>query len=103
MPAILFNEKVMAGLGRGLAATGAIDPVALDKARVALARFASLAREMGVTSLRTVATAAVRLATCAQSMLALSILAVPMVAQLMSAASIVAFFTSAMAILASPA
>ena len=60
LPAIRFNEKVMAGLGRGLAATGAIDPVALDKARVALARFASLAREMGVTSLRTVATAAVR-------------------------------------------
>jgi exopolyphosphatase/guanosine-5'-triphosphate,3'-diphosphate pyrophosphatase len=60
LPAILFNEKVMAGLGRGLAATGAIDPTALTKARVALARFASLAHEMGVTALRTVATAAVR-------------------------------------------
>ncbi|KTW13095.1 exopolyphosphatase, partial [Sphingomonas sanguinis] len=60
LPAILFNEKVMAGLGRGLAATGAIDPGSLGKAQVALARFASLAREMGVTSLRTVATAAVR-------------------------------------------
>ncbi|WP_343525237.1 Ppx/GppA family phosphatase [Sphingomonas sp.] len=60
LPAILFNEKVMAGLGRGLAATGAIDPGALAKARIALARFASLAREMGVSTLRTVATAAVR-------------------------------------------
>ena len=60
LPAILFNEKVMAGLGRGLAASGAIDPGALAKARVALARFASLADEMGVSTLRTVATAAVR-------------------------------------------
>ncbi|MEK9212079.1 Ppx/GppA family phosphatase [Sphingomonas sp. 2378] len=75
LPAILFNEKVMAGLGRGLAATGAIDPAALAKAQVALARFAMLAREMGVTSLRTVATAAVRdaanggeLIACAESL-----------------------------------
>ncbi|HJO67580.1 MAG TPA: Ppx/GppA family phosphatase, partial [Sphingomonas sanguinis] len=75
LPAILFNEKVMAGLGRGLAATGAIDPASLAKAQVALARFASLAREMGVTSLRTVATAAVRdaanggeLIACAESL-----------------------------------
>ena len=75
LPATLFNEKVMAGLGRGLAATGAIDPVALGKAQVALARFASLAREMGVATLRTVATAAVRdaanggeLIACAESL-----------------------------------
>ena len=59
-PAIVFNEKVMAGLGRGLAATGAIDPAALALARAALARFAAVAREMQVTTLRTVATAAVR-------------------------------------------
>ncbi|WP_322963737.1 Ppx/GppA family phosphatase [Sphingomonas fuzhouensis] len=75
LPAILFNEKVMAGLGRGLAATGAIDRASLTKAQVALARFASLAREMGVTTLRTVATAAVRdaanggeLIACAESL-----------------------------------
>lgn len=60
IPAILFNEKVLAGLGRGLAATGAIDSVALKLATVALARFAAVAREMDVTSLRTIATAAVR-------------------------------------------
>ena len=60
LPATLFNEKVMAGLGRGLAATGAIDSAALATARTALARFAAVAREMEVTSLRTVATAAVR-------------------------------------------
>lgn len=60
LPSILFNEKVMAGLGRGLAATGAIEAAALDRAQVALARFAALARAMEVDSLRTVATAAVR-------------------------------------------
>ncbi|KTF69252.1 Ppx/GppA family phosphatase [Sphingomonas sp. HT-1] len=60
LPAILFNEKVMAGLGRGLAETGAIAPAALASARAALARFALLAGEMQVGELRTVATAAVR-------------------------------------------
>jgi exopolyphosphatase/guanosine-5'-triphosphate,3'-diphosphate pyrophosphatase len=59
LPATLFNEKVMAGLGRGLAATGAIDEAALALARTALARFAAVAREMKAT-IRTVATAAVR-------------------------------------------
>ncbi len=60
LPATLFNEKVMAGLGRSLASTGSIDPAALATARGALARFAAVAREMEVASLRTVATAAVR-------------------------------------------
>jgi len=60
LPATVFNEKVMAGLGRGLAATGAIDTASLAIARTALARFAAVAREMGVAQLRTVATAAVR-------------------------------------------
>ncbi|WP_242139012.1 Ppx/GppA family phosphatase [Sphingomonas sp. TREG-RG-20F-R18-01] len=60
LPATLFNEKVMAGLGRGLAETGAIAREALATGSVALARFAAVAREMEVTRLRTVATAAVR-------------------------------------------
>ncbi len=60
LPAPLFNEKVLAGLGKSLAATGAIEPGALAVARTALARFALLAREMEVGELRTVATAAVR-------------------------------------------
>lgn len=60
VPAILFNEKVMAGLGRGFAETGAIDAEAMAVARLALARFAAVAREMDVAALRTVATAAVR-------------------------------------------
>lgn len=60
VPAVLFNEKVMAGLGRSLAATGAIDEDALATGQAALARFAWLAREMRVDTIRTVATAAVR-------------------------------------------
>lgn len=60
LPATLFNEKVMAGLGRGLAETGRLAPEGLKLAIEALDRFAALAREMEVDSLRTVATAAVR-------------------------------------------
>ena len=60
LPAVLFNEKVMAGLGRELAATGAIGEDALATADAALGRFAAVAREMDLTTLRTVATAAVR-------------------------------------------
>lgn len=60
LPAVLFNEKVMAGLGRSLSETGAIDKSGLARARAALARFAALAGEMQVSELRTVATAAVR-------------------------------------------
>ncbi len=60
LPYILFNEKVMAGLGRGFAETGVIDPEALKAARMALSRFSAVAREMEVSRLRTVATAAVR-------------------------------------------
>ena len=56
LPAILFNEKVLAGLGRSLAQSGSIDPQAMALAATALGRFAALAREMDVTRLRTVAT-----------------------------------------------
>ncbi len=70
VPAALFNEKVMAGLGRGLAANGRLGSGSMDTAVAALARFASLATAMGVTSLRTVATAAVREAANASEFLA---------------------------------
>ena len=60
LPAILYNEKVLAGLGSSLAQTGAIDDDALTLASAALARFAALTREMGCDEVRTVATAAVR-------------------------------------------
>lgn len=60
LPAILFNEKVLAGLGKGLAESGALSEESLEKAQMALARFAWLVREMKVADLRVVATAAVR-------------------------------------------
>ncbi|HEX8420505.1 MAG TPA: Ppx/GppA family phosphatase, partial [Sphingomonas sp.] len=59
VPAILFNEKVMAGLGRSLATTGTIDRSSFRSAVAGLARFAAVAREMEA-DVRTVATAAVR-------------------------------------------
>lgn len=70
LPAILFNEKVMAGLGRSLGETGAIDAGSMALARAALARFAHLSREMQVQHLRTVATAAVREASNGDELLA---------------------------------
>ncbi|WP_079246873.1 Ppx/GppA family phosphatase [Sphingomonas turrisvirgatae] len=72
LPATLFNEKVMAGLGRSLAETGSIDEAALTTATTALARFASLAREMEVDSIRTVATAAVREASNGEQLIAVA-------------------------------
>lgn len=63
LPAIIFNEKVMAGLGKDLAEGGEIAGEALERAAGAIARFAAVAREMKVDHLRAVATAAVREAT----------------------------------------
>lgn len=60
IPVTLFNEKVMAGLGRGLEATGAISAQSMETAIRALARFKYLVDEMRVERIRTVATAAVR-------------------------------------------
>ncbi|KQN04169.1 Ppx/GppA family phosphatase [Sphingomonas sp. Leaf25] len=72
IPAILFNEKVLAGLGRALAGTGAIDADAMAAARAALERFAWLTREMAVPRVRTVATAAVRDAANGAELIALA-------------------------------
>src|SRR3954468_527259 len=60
IPSILFNEKIMAGLGKGLGKTGLLDKEAVERTISALARFRRLAEDMGVAKLRTVATAAVR-------------------------------------------
>lgn len=72
LPAILFNEKVLAGLGRSLAQTGTIDEDAFALAGAALARFGALAREMACDDVRTVATAAVRDAANGQDLIALA-------------------------------
>jgi len=60
IPSVIFNEKVMAGLGRDMATSGALGAQAWGRALAALRRFALLTRQMGVASTRTVATAAVR-------------------------------------------
>ncbi|TFL17933.1 Ppx/GppA family phosphatase [Jannaschia formosa] len=59
-PAYFFNEKILCGLGAGLAETGLLNPRGRERALVALRRFAILARGMEVNSLTAVATAAVR-------------------------------------------
>ena len=59
-PATVFNEKVTAGLGGSLERGGALDPKAVAVALRGLERFQSLTEAMGVATVRTVATAAVR-------------------------------------------
>ncbi|HMO76819.1 MAG TPA: Ppx/GppA family phosphatase [Sphingopyxis sp.] len=62
-PAVIFNEKVAAGLGRGLAIDNRIAPEDAERGLYALRRYALLARHMEVENLQCVATAAVRDAT----------------------------------------
>ncbi len=59
-PRVLFNEKVLCGLGRGVGAAGRLEDEAIARALATLKRFALLCREMGVHAIEAVATAAVR-------------------------------------------
>lgn len=59
-PAYFYNEKVMAGLGQGLAETGMLNPDGRERALSALRRFAAVAKGMDIGPLTCVATAAVR-------------------------------------------
>ena len=59
-PAYFYNEKIMAGLGKGLAETGKLNPEGARRALAALKRFALLAEGMHVHPMIVVATAAVR-------------------------------------------
>lgn len=63
IPSIIFNEKVLAGLGEGLSKTGELSETSRERALAALRRFRVLTRQMEVAEYRTVATAAVRDAT----------------------------------------
>ena len=56
----LFNEKVMCGLGRGIASTGRLDPDGVDLALTNLQRFVAFARAINIDHLAVLATAAVR-------------------------------------------
>jgi exopolyphosphatase/guanosine-5'-triphosphate,3'-diphosphate pyrophosphatase len=55
-----FNEKVLCGLGRGVATTGFLGEEAVAKALAALQRFKVLCRTMEISDIRPMATAAVR-------------------------------------------
>ncbi len=65
-PAVLFNERELCGLGAALSETGALSPGGIDRALVALRRFAAVASALGVGRLDAVATAAVREASDAE-------------------------------------
>ena len=56
----LLNEKVMCGLGRGIAASGRLNAEGMALAYPNLQRFIALARALGVDHLAIIATAAVR-------------------------------------------
>jgi exopolyphosphatase/guanosine-5'-triphosphate,3'-diphosphate pyrophosphatase len=59
-PTPIFNEKVLAGLGREVQTTGLLAPDAVEKALGALMRFRALCHTMGVQRVWAIATAACR-------------------------------------------
>lgn len=59
-PVSIYNEKVMCGLGKGLASSGKLNPEGVEEAKRALARFLTMGRNMEIESLYIMATAAVR-------------------------------------------
>jgi exopolyphosphatase / guanosine-5'-triphosphate,3'-diphosphate pyrophosphatase len=59
-PAYFYNEKIMCGLGKGLAETGRLNAEGRVRALSALKRFALLAEGMDIAPLTVVATAATR-------------------------------------------
>jgi exopolyphosphatase/guanosine-5'-triphosphate,3'-diphosphate pyrophosphatase len=62
-PDVWLNERVSARLGRDLVATGRMPEKAMDETLAALARYATILRDLGIGDVQTVATAAVRDAT----------------------------------------
>ena len=60
VPLPIFNEKVLAGLGAGLAESGRLSEESRDCALRTLRRFKLLTRHMGVGKVEVIATAAVR-------------------------------------------
>ena len=62
-PAVLYNEKVTARLGKGVAEDGRLSEKSMNAVLAALGRFETLLRLRGVKKVQTVATAAARDAT----------------------------------------
>ncbi|MBD9386535.1 exopolyphosphatase [Agrobacterium sp. AGB01] len=59
-PAVLFNEKVLCGLGKGLALTGRMDDEGVSRALASLRRFRALSEQAQAHKLYVLATAAAR-------------------------------------------
>lgn len=59
-PTVLFNEKMLAGLGRGIVSTGKLHPDAVKRAVEELRRFRALSDQAGADTLHVIATAAAR-------------------------------------------
>jgi len=62
-PSPVFNEKILCGLGRGVAATGMLSSQGVERALLALSRFGALCKQIGVGDCFPIATAAAREAT----------------------------------------
>lgn len=59
-PAPVFNEKILCGLGRGVATKGKLGEEGMARALAALRRFRAIARQIGAREIFAVATAAAR-------------------------------------------
>ena len=59
-PSPIFNEKILCGLGRGVATKGRLPEEGMTRALAALKRFRALARQIGAKHVFAVATAAAR-------------------------------------------
>lgn len=59
-PTVLFNEKMLAGLGRGIVNTGKLDPEAVTRSMEEFRRFRALSEQAGAAELHVLATAAAR-------------------------------------------
>jgi len=59
-PTMLFNEKVLAGLGRGLSKTGRLSDEAVARTLKALSRFRKLSEHANAAEIHVIATAAAR-------------------------------------------
>ncbi len=59
-PTMLFNEKMLAGLGRGIVSTGRLDPEAVTRSMEEFRRFRALSDQAGAERIYVLATAAAR-------------------------------------------
>jgi exopolyphosphatase / guanosine-5'-triphosphate,3'-diphosphate pyrophosphatase len=59
-PTPVFNEKILCGLGRGVATTRQLNPEGMERALGSLRRFRALSRQIGAREVYAVATAASR-------------------------------------------